>query len=87
MLYLPIKRSWILSRRAQRVYFVYALANFYLLAVWVGNRTAMVETGVGSLADFPAAALLVKVLLWPGILGTALLVPGFMLGPGTLLHL
>jgi hypothetical protein len=73
MLYLPISRSWIVSRSAQRVYFVCAIANFYLLAVWVGTQTAMVESGVASLVPFPAAAQLVRALLWPGIAGTALL--------------
>ena len=34
----------------------------------------MVESRVRSLAEAPATALLVKILLWPGILGTALLV-------------
>lgn len=73
MLYLPINRSWIVSRWAQRVYFVCAIANLSLLAVLAGTQTAMVESGVASLAASPAAALLVKGLLWPGIIGTALL--------------
>jgi hypothetical protein len=37
MLYRPIKRSWIVSRFAQRFYFGCALANLYLLAVLVGT--------------------------------------------------
>lgn len=73
MLYLPINRSWIVSRWAQRVYFGCAIANLYLLAVLAGTQTAMVESGVASLAASPSAALLVKGLLWPGIIGTALL--------------
>ena len=73
MLYLPIKRGWIVSRGAQRLYSCCAIANLYLLAVLVGTRTAMAESGVWSLEDFPGARLLVKSLLWPGIIGTAIL--------------
>lgn len=73
MLYLPINRSWIVSRSAQRVYAGCAIANFYLIAVFVGNQTARAENGVRWLPNFPAAAYLVKLLLWPGLIGTAVL--------------
>jgi hypothetical protein len=74
MLYLPIKRSWIVSRWAQRVYFCCALANFYLVAVLAGSRVAVDASGLASLAEFPGTAWMVKILLFPGVLGTALLV-------------
>ena len=61
------------SRRAQRLYFSCALANLYLFAVLVGTASAMAESEVAFLGDFPATAFLVKALLWPGILGTAVL--------------
>ena len=73
MLYLPIKRSWIVSRFAQRLYFGCALTNLYLFAVLVGTQTALAESSVSSLNESPAAVLLVKILLWPGVLGTGLL--------------
>jgi hypothetical protein len=73
MLYLPIKRSWIVSRGAQRLYLCCAIANVYLLAVLLGTHTAMAESGVWSLEGFPGTVLLVKLLLWPGIVGTAIL--------------
>jgi hypothetical protein len=52
MLYLPIKRSKILSRWAQRAYFGCAMATFYLLAILIGAQTAMM---VSSDARSPAA--------------------------------
>jgi hypothetical protein len=73
MWYLPISRSWIVSRSGQRVYARCAIADFQLIAVLVGRPTAMAESGVKSLENFPAAAYLVKLRLWPGVIGTAIL--------------
>jgi hypothetical protein len=73
MLYLPISRGWIISRTARRIYFACALAAFSLFGVWVASLTALRTAGVSSLDAFPAAALVIQVLLWPGIVGTALL--------------
>jgi hypothetical protein len=73
MLYLPIKRSWIVSRRAQRVYFCCAIVDFYLIAVLAGARSAVEASGLVSLAGFPGTAWMVKILLFPGVLGTAVL--------------
>jgi hypothetical protein len=47
------------------------MATFYLLAILSGAQTAMM---VSSDVPSPAATLLVRVLLWPGILGKAVLV-------------
>lgn len=73
MLYLPIKKSWIVSPSARRVYFVCALAAFSLFGVFVASRAAIGASGAASLADYPTAALTVRLLVWPGVLGTALL--------------
>jgi hypothetical protein len=61
------------SRGAQRLYFVCALANLWLFAVLAGTAIAMSTSDVESIAEFPPTALLVRSLLWPGILGTAVL--------------
>jgi hypothetical protein len=73
MLYLPITKGWIISRTARRVYFVCALAAFSLFGVLVASHAALNASGVRSFASFPAAALLLRVLLLPGIAGTAML--------------
>jgi hypothetical protein len=73
MLYLPITRGWIVSRAARRVYFVCALAAFSLFGVFIAGLAALGAAGVPSLEAFPTAAFVVRVLLWPGIVGTALL--------------
>jgi len=73
MLYLPIRRGWIISRVASRLYFVCALAALSLFGVFIASVVALGAAGAPSLDAFPAAALVVRVLLWPGILGTALL--------------
>jgi hypothetical protein len=72
MLYLPITRAWIVSRSAQRAYLCCAIANLYLFAVLVGTFWAMAASDVQILAD-PSAAFLVKVMLWPGIVGAGIL--------------
>ena len=73
MLHLPIRRTWIVSRPARRIYFACALAAFSLFGVLIASRVALVASGVWSFQASPAAALIVRILLWPGILGTALL--------------
>ena len=73
MLYLPINRTWIVSRTARRLYLVCALAAFALLGVIFAVRYALALSGVPSLAASPNAALVARVILWPAILGTALL--------------
>ena len=73
VLHLPINRAWIVSRAARRVYFVCALAAFSLFGVLIASRVALVASGVWSFQASPAAALIVRLILWPGILGTALL--------------
>jgi hypothetical protein len=73
MLYLPIKQAWIISRAARRVYFVCALAALSLFGVVMGSSAALGASGVHTLEGFPTAGLIVRLLLWPGIVGTAVL--------------
>jgi hypothetical protein len=73
MLYLPITKSWIISRTARRVYFACALAAFSLFGVLIAGHAALDATGVRSFASFPAATLILRVVLLPGIAGTAVL--------------
>ncbi|HEV2730056.1 MAG TPA: hypothetical protein VGV15_08490, partial [Terriglobales bacterium] len=73
MLYLPIKKAWIISGAARRVYFVCALAALSLFGVVMGSSPALGASGVHTFEGFPAAGLILRLLLWPGILGTALL--------------
>lgn len=73
MLYLPITKAWIVSPAARRVYLVCALAAFSLFGVLIGSRTALRFAGANSFVVSPIAALTVRFLLWPGILGTATL--------------
>ncbi len=74
MLYLPISRSWLFSRTAQRIYFVSALLALALTATLIGVRTAIVAAGTGAL-NVPTASL-VRTLLLPEILGAAVLWAG-----------
>jgi hypothetical protein len=71
MLYLPISRRWLFSPAAQRIYLGCAVLTFALVATLVGVNLAMPLAGAASLN--PTARLVVKVLLLPEILGTALL--------------
>ncbi|HVO79479.1 MAG TPA: hypothetical protein VMT28_02045 [Terriglobales bacterium] len=73
VLYLPISKTWIISRAARRLYLVCALAAFALFGVIFAVRYAMTLSGVASLEASPGAALLARMFLWPGILGTGLL--------------
>jgi hypothetical protein len=73
MLYLPITKAWIVSHSARRLYFVCALGAFSFFGGFIALRAAMGASGVAALDISPVAALLVRVLLFPAILGTALL--------------
>jgi hypothetical protein len=72
MLYLPINRSWIVSRRAQHVYFACAIAVLSLIGTYFAARMALFATGKSLVPGSPAV-LILQVLLSPGIFGTALL--------------
>jgi len=73
MLYLPISRNWILSRIAVRTYFICALAALSLFGVIITSRMALGSVGFESFESSATAALFVRCLVWPGILGTAML--------------
>ena len=71
MLYLPIKRSWLFSQTAQRIYFSSALLTLAFIATLLGVRMAMAAVGTRSLAA-PASAV-VQTLLYPEVAGVAML--------------
>ena len=73
MLYLPIKKTWIISRVARRVYFVCALAAFSFFGVLVASVAAFRASGHASPEGIEIAVFIVRLLLWPGLIGTALL--------------
>ena len=73
MLYLPISRSWIVSPRAQQVYLACALSNLALLAFLVGTPMAVAAGGGVWFSVSPLVAFVIRVLLWPCLVGTALL--------------
>jgi len=73
VLYLPITKSWIISRTARAIYFVCALLAATLFGALFATRSAMVFAGVPSLGSFPAVAAIVRAILLPGICGAALL--------------
>jgi hypothetical protein len=74
MLYLPISRSWMISRAAQRVYLVTAILNLALLATWIGVLAATLGSGYFVLPQ--STALLINLMFLPEILGTAVLLVG-----------
>jgi|SRR5262249_53714255 len=73
MLYLPLKKAWIISCAARRVYFVCALVALWLVGGVMGRDAALGASGIRTLQGFPTTSLIVRLLLWPGILATALL--------------
>src|SRR5437879_10794115 len=73
MLYLPIRRNWIVSAAANRTYLACAVAAFSLVGVIIASLMALGSAGTKSFESSPAAALGVRFLLWPGMIGTALL--------------
>ena len=73
MLYLPIKKTWIISRTARRVYLVCALAALSFFGVLIASMMAFRMSGHTTLEGIAAAGFIVRILLWPGLVGTALL--------------
>jgi len=62
MLYLPITKSWILSRMAKPHLLVCALLAIALFGILFATFAAVIVSGLRSLTDVPSAAVLVKVL-------------------------
>ncbi len=71
MLYLPINRTWIVSRWAQHLYLACAIAALALFGIMGATLMALSAAGGQSL-EGPAASI-VRGLLLPAVLGTALL--------------
>jgi hypothetical protein len=70
MLFLPINRNWVLSQAAQYVYLGAAVLSLALLATLIGIDMAISAAGMALTAE---ARLLVKLILFPEILGAGLL--------------
>ena len=71
MLYLPISRGWLFSKFARRTYFASALLALSLTATLIGAKAAI--PAAGAVALNPAAASLVRTLLFPEVIGAAVL--------------
>jgi hypothetical protein len=71
MLYLPITRGWLFSLTAQRIYFASAVLALALIATLVGVHMAMTAAGTRSL--IPPASSVVRILLYPEVVGAAVL--------------
>jgi hypothetical protein len=74
MMHLQISRDWLFSRLAQRIYLACALLDLALIGTRIGIVTAMSAAGVRILP--PGLASLLKLLLFPEVLGTAVLLVG-----------
>jgi hypothetical protein len=74
MMYVSISRDWLFSPTARRVYLICAILNLALLATRMGIALAMVAAGVSTLPS--GARLLVRALLFPEIVGSAVLFVG-----------
>lgn len=62
-----------MSLTARRIYFVCALLAISLPAVFIATRMALDTSGISAISAVPIAALVVRWLVFPGILGTAVL--------------
>ena len=73
MLYLPISRNWMLSSFAQRVYFACALLSLAMSGIVIATLTALAISGGDSFDVAPPVALVLRLVLWPCVMGTAVL--------------
>lgn len=71
MMILPIPRSWILSRTAERIYLYCAILSMALSGTWIGTRAAQIFAGKPTLSPGTATALLL--ILFAEVVGAALL--------------
>jgi len=74
VIYVSISRNWIFSRAAQRVYFVCVLLDLVLLASRIGIIAAMAAAGISKLP--PVSLTVVRVILFPEVVGSAVLLVG-----------
>jgi len=74
VIYVSISRNWIFSRAAQRVYLLCALLDLALLATRIGIIAAMAVAGLSNLP--PVSLMVVRVILFPEVVGSAVLLVG-----------
>jgi len=73
MLYLPITKSWIISRSARAIYQTCAVLACTLFGALIAILLAMGFSGVNSLSAFPLALSVARAIILPGVLGSATL--------------
>jgi hypothetical protein len=73
MLKLPISRSWILSRKAQSVYFGSAIACLSFWPIFIGAILALALSEQRSLENSPLAATIIETLFFVCAVGTGTL--------------
>jgi len=71
MLYLPVTRSWLVSRAARHIYLGCAVLSLALAATIIAIHAAISASGLAGLT--PTAAAVARLLLLPEIVGAALL--------------
>lgn len=74
MMHFYISRNWLFSRTAQRVYLICTILDLALLATRMGIIAATFSAGVFSLP--PVTVFILRVLLFPEVIGTAILFVG-----------
>lgn len=74
MMHVQISRSWLFSPVARHIYFACAVLDLAFIATRIGIRTAMATAGVAVLPL--GVASLLRLLLYPEIVGTAVLFVG-----------
>ena len=73
MIYLPITKSWIISKTARVVYCVCSVLACMLFGALFAVLCAMAFSGVNSLSAFPLALSIARAILLPEIFGSATL--------------
>jgi len=73
VIYLPISKNWIISRTARIVYLACAILVCTLFGALFAILLAMGFSGVTSLFAFPVALSIARVVLLPGVFGSATL--------------
>lgn len=76
MLILPISRSWIVSRAAERVYMISAVLSLALSGTVLGTRIAQIVLHANRLPE--RTGTIVGIVLVPEVLGAAILWAGML---------
>jgi hypothetical protein len=74
MMHFYISRNWLFSPTAQRVYLICTILDLALLATRMGVIAATISAGVFSFP--PVTVFILRLLLFPEVIGTAILFVG-----------